>query len=47
MESTNLYYQNKTVCLTVCVYPSNAHTFGPMGMKLDMDIPWDSESDMG
>ena len=29
------------VCLSVCMYPSSAHSFGPMGMKLGMDNPWD------
>ena len=30
------------VCMYVCMYPSSAHSFGPIGMKLGMDIPWDA-----
>ena len=36
-----------SVCLCVCMYPSSAHSFGPIGMKLGMDTPWDPGSDMG
>ena len=35
------------VCLFVCVHPSSAHSFSPIGMKLGMDTPWDPGSDMG
>ena len=31
----------------VCMYPSSAHSFGPIGMKLGMDIPWDPGSVIG
>ena len=38
----NLYNKRRTVCLSVCVcvcvYPSSAHSFGPIGMKLGMDL---------
>ena len=36
-----------SVCLSVCMYPSIAHSFGPIGMKLGMDTPWDPGNDMG
>ena len=29
------------------MYPSSVHSFGPIGMKLGMDTPWDPESDVG
>ena len=35
------------VCVTVCMSPSSAHSFGPIGMKLGMDTPWDPGRDMG
>ena len=43
----NLYNKRRTVCVCVCMYPSSAHSFGPIGMKLGMDTPWDPGSDMG
>ena len=33
--------------LSVYMYPSSAHSFGPISMKLGMDTPWDPGSDMG
>ena len=36
-----------SVCLCVCMYPSSAHSFGTIGMKLGMDTPWEPGSDMG
>ena len=36
-----------SVCLFVCLYPSSAHSFSPIGMKLGMDTPWDPAGDMG
>ena len=36
-----------SVCLCVCMYPSSAHSFDPIGMKLGMDTPWDTGSDVG
>ena len=35
------------LCTYVCMYPSSAHSFGPIGMKLGMDIPWDPGSVIG
>ena len=35
-----------SVCLFVCLYPSSAHSFGPIGVKFGMDTPWDPGSDM-
>ena len=29
------------------MYPSSAHSFGPIGMKLGIDTPWDPGSGMG
>ena len=43
----DLYNKRRTVCVCVCMYPSSAHSFGPIGMKLGMDTPWDPGSDMG
>ena len=34
------------VCLSVHVYPSSAHSFASIGMKLGMDTPWDPRADM-
>ena len=34
------------VCPPVCVYPSSAHSFGPISMKLGMDTLLDPVSDM-
>ena len=31
----------------LCMYPSSAHSFGPISMKLGMDIPWDPGSVIG
>ena len=31
----------------LCMYPFSAHSFGPIGMKLGMDTPWDPGSVMG
>ena len=36
-----------SVCLFVCLYPSSAQSFSPIGMKLGMDTPWDPAGDMG
>ena len=49
------YYERVTVtdglsiyvCTYLCMYPSSAHSFGPIGMKLGMDIPWDPGSVIG
>ena len=35
------------IALSVCLYPSSAHSFSPIGMKLGMDTPWDPAGDMG
>ena len=35
------------VCMYVCMYPSSADSFGPIGMKLGMDTPWDPGSVIG
>ena len=35
------------VCMYVCLYPSSAHSFDPIVIKLGMDTPWDPGSDMG
>ena len=35
------------VPMYVCMYPSCAHSFGPIGMKLGMDTPWDPGSVIG
>ena len=35
-----------SVCLFVCLYPSSAHSFSLIGMKLGMDTPWDLAGDM-
>ena len=43
----NLYNQNRSVCLFAHVYPSSTHSFGPTGMKLGMETPWDPGGDMG
>ena len=29
------------------MYPSSAHKFGTIGMKLGIDTPWDPGGDMG
>ena len=29
------------------MYPSSAHSFSPIGMKLGTDTPWDPAGDMG
>ena len=42
----NLYYWNSSVRLSVCRYPSSAHSFSPISMKLGMDTPWDPAGDM-
>ena len=31
----------------VCLYPSSAHSFDQIVMKLGMDLPWDPKSVMG
>ena len=36
-----------SLCTYVCLYPSSAHSFDPIGMKLGMDTPWDPGSVMG
>ena len=50
-KKNNLYIGGPSVCLSVCLsvsmYSSNAHRFGPIGMKIGMYTPWDPESDMG
>ena len=33
--------------MSVCMYHSNTHSFGTISIKLGMDTPWDSGSDMG
>ena len=30
------------VAMYVCMYPSSAHSFDPIVMKLGMDTPWDA-----
>ena len=45
------YYERATLTdglsIYVCLYPSSAHSFDPIVMKLGMDTPWDPESVMG
>ena len=35
-----------SVCVCGNIYPSSVHSFGPISIKLGMDTPWDSGSDI-
>ena len=37
-------YNQKMTCLSVLLF---VHRFGPIGINLGMDTPWDHGSDMG